>query len=133
MLRCNVDLTRALQISFTLADAKGNLSKGVTTWRFNFMFDPNTDFFVQESLDLFSKTLGVDLGRHSRQGIASHDFGDLMMSSGIVLSDTIKWITFCGTASLSEAPPSLRRGADRGSSMEPPERRFSGLYSFGFL
>lgn len=123
MMRCNVDLTRALQISLTLSDAKGNRPRGISTWRFNFDFNPNRDFF-QESLDQY-----CDISKHRTQGIQSQDFGELMMSSGLVLSDDVKWIAYCGLGGISEGPQA------RGSSapVEPHERRFCGMYSFGYL
>lgn len=126
MLRCNVDLTRALQISLTLSDAKGNRPKGVSTWRFNFDFTPGKDFFVQESLEQL-----CDLSKHRAQGISPASFGELLMSSGLVLSEEVKWIAYCGLAGLSEGPRS--RNGQAGVLAEPPERRFCGMFCFGYL
>jgi len=131
VLRCNIDLTRALQISLTLSDAKGNRPKGTSTWRFNFDYNPNRDFFLQETLDILCHSCGVDLGKHHTQGINAQQFGEQLMSSGMVLSEDVKWIAFCGASGLSEAPP--RGGGAQGRTVEPPERRFYGMYSFGYL
>lgn len=127
MMRCNVDLTRALQVSLTLSDAKGNRPKGVSTWRFNFHFNPTKDFLTQDSLDLLS-----DINKHQTQGIIANQFGELLTSSGIVLSEDTKWISFCGTNGLSESPRP-KGNATAATANEPPERRFFGLYSFGYL
>lgn len=127
MMRCNVDLNRALQISLTLADAKGNRPKGVSgTWRFNFDYNPNKDFFLQETLDQL-----CDLSKHQSQGIGSANFGELMMGSGLVLSDDVKWIAFTGDSGLSE--PSKPRTGLYSHASEPPERRFCGLYGYSYL
>lgn len=140
MLRCNVDLTRALQISLTLSDTKGNRPRGTSTWRFNFDFNPRTDFsqaavkgkgemegtwaHMEESLDQ-----SVDLSKHRSQGIRTQDFGELLMTSGLVLSEDVKWIAFCAVAGMAEGP--LSRVSIAPS--EPHERRFCGMYSFGYL
>jgi len=126
MMKCNVDLNRALQISLTLSDSKGTRPKGVSTWRFNFSFNPNKDFFLQETLDQV-----CDLQKHHSQGINAQQFGELMIGSGMVLSDETKWIAFMGDAGLSE--PSRPRGPVYSHFSEPPERRFCGLYGFGYL
>jgi len=125
-MKCNVDLNRALQISLTLSDAKGNRPKGVSTWRFNFDFNPNKDFFVQETLDQV-----CDLNKHHSQGIGGNQFGELMMGSGLVLSEDIKWIAHTGDAGMSE--PSKPRTATFSPESQSPERRFNGIYSYGYM
>jgi len=129
MLRCNVDLTRALQITLTLSDAKGSRPKGTSSWRFNFVYNPNKDFILQETLDQLARTCGVDLGKHHSQGIQAAEFGEQLMSSGLVLSEEVKWICFIGTSSLADKPPM----GTPAKPAEPPERRFYGLYNFGYL
>lgn len=51
------------------------------------------DIFAQDSIDLL-KTSGIDFERFEREGIDVHYFGELMMMSGLVLNDEVKWMTF---------------------------------------
>merc|ERR1740120_682737 len=103
-LKCNVDLTRVIQIGMSFSDAKGNRPKGISTWRFNFGFNAGRDVFAQESIDGLRTTRGLDLSKHQSQGIDPQVFGELLMSSGLVLNDEVRWITYCGSNSFAEAP-----------------------------
>lgn len=47
MLMWNVNMHRALKISFALSDDHGRHPNGVSTWRFNFAWDPAKDFFSE--------------------------------------------------------------------------------------
>lgn len=49
--------------------------------------------YAQDSIDLLTRS-GIEFKRHEQNGIDVSHFGELLMSSGIVLSDNIKWITF---------------------------------------
>jgi CCR4-NOT transcription complex subunit 7/8 len=49
--------------------------------------------YAQDSIDLLSKS-GIDFKRHEEHGIDVHEFGELMISSGMVLLDDVKWISF---------------------------------------
>ena len=51
------------------------------------------DMFAQDSIDLL-KTSGIDFAKFEDYGIDPHDFGELMMMSGLVLTDDVKWISF---------------------------------------
>ncbi|CAE8698526.1 unnamed protein product, partial [Polarella glacialis] len=48
-----------------------------------------------------------------------------------VLNEEMRWIAFCGCAGLTEPPKP--RGPAFSAASEPPERRFCGLYSYGYL
>jgi len=126
-LKSNVDLTRALQISFTICDDKGNRPKGISTWRFNFMFDASKDLLVQE----LTGVEGLDLGRARDQGIDAAVFGELLMSSGLVLNDEVKWIIYCGTCNFADRAPEERVPGRAGG--EPATTTFCGLYNFAYL
>lgn len=121
-LKSNVDLTRALQISFTICDDKGNRPKGISTWRFNFTFDASKDLLVQE----LNGVDGLDLGRARDQGINAAVFGELLMSSGLVLNDEVKWIIYCGTCNFADRAPEER-------NREPATTTFCGLYNYAYL
>lgn len=126
-LKCNVDLTRCLQISITLADADGVRPKGISTWRFNFAYDACKDFLVQDRRD----ALRLDFEKHEAHGIESSQFGELLMSSGLVLNDEVKWIIFCGSSSFSERPPAEQISGH--ASGEQACVTFNGMYNFGYL
>lgn len=49
--------------------------------------------FAQDSIDLL-KTSGIDFQKFEDYGIDPHDFGELLMMSGLVLTDDVKWISF---------------------------------------
>eukprot|EP00842_Homolaphlyctis_polyrhiza_P004702 jgi/Hompol1/5232/HPOL_004262-RA len=92
-LRCNVDLLKIIQLGLTFTDASGNLPPGRCTWQFNFKFCLNDDMYAQDSIDLLTKS-GIDFKRHEDYGIDVEQFGELLISSGLVLLDDVKWITF---------------------------------------
>lgn len=95
-LRCNVDMLKIIQLGITLSDENGELAKvdgTVCTWQFNFKFSLNEDMYAQESIDLLTKS-GIDFGKHANHGIDVYAFGDLLISSGLVMLDEVKWISF---------------------------------------
>lgn len=132
-LKVNVDMTRVMQIGMTFSDAKGNRPKGISTWRFNFSFNVSRDLFSQDSLDGLRHTRGLDLAKHHSQGIDTQQFGELLMGSGIVLNEDIRWITFCGSNGFSERPPEVVSEEKDGKPVEPPWVTFCGMYDFGHL
>ena len=83
-LRCNVDLLKIIQLGITLADEHGNLPPEVCTWQFNFKFNLEEDTYAQDSIDLLTNC-GINFAQHSSRGIHVQDFGELIMTSGLVL------------------------------------------------
>jgi len=49
--------------------------------------------YAQDSIDLLAKS-GIDFKEHDARGIEIEEFGELLTTSGIVLNDNIKWISF---------------------------------------
>jgi CCR4-NOT transcription complex subunit 7/8 len=49
--------------------------------------------YAQDSIDLLSKS-GIDFQKHDEYGIDVEHFGELLISSGLVLVDEVKWISF---------------------------------------
>ncbi len=49
--------------------------------------------YAQDSIDLLARS-GIDFGKHEEMGINVETFAELLISSGIVLNDEIKWISF---------------------------------------
>ena len=112
-LRCNVDILRVIQLGVTLfsedgelppahaADATGlsspqyqnSLIPCPCTWQFNFKFSLTDDMYNQDSID-FLASAGLNLEMHDQNGIDPKDFGALMISSGLVLMDDVRWISF---------------------------------------
>jgi CCR4-NOT transcription complex subunit 7/8 len=49
--------------------------------------------YAQDSIDLLTRS-GINFKRHEEHGVDVSHFGELLTSSGIVLDDRIKWISF---------------------------------------
>jgi CCR4-NOT transcription complex subunit 7/8 len=63
-------------------------------WQFNFReFNLKEDVYAQDSIELLEKS-GIDFKQNQERGIDSQRFGELLMSSGIVLNENVHWITF---------------------------------------
>lgn len=108
-LRCNVDMLKLIQLGLSFTDSEGNWVDGCTCWQFNFKFslrfvNPSIfsfgsfglfsgDMFAQDSIELL-KTSGIDFDKFEKYGIDVQYFGELMIMSGLVLNDEIKWISF---------------------------------------
>ncbi|KAI9262837.1 ribonuclease H-like domain-containing protein [Helicostylum pulchrum] len=92
-LRCNVDLLKIIQLGVTFADQYGNLPSNICTWQFNFKFNLSDDMYAQDSIELLTKS-GIDFKKHEEYGIEVEHFGELLISSGFVLLDDVKWISF---------------------------------------
>jgi len=109
-LRCNVDLLKMIQLGITLFKPDGslppanatsssksqyvsNLTPTPCTWQFNFRFSLETDMYARESTQMLSKA-GIDFERHAKQGIDPHEFGALLISSGLVCFPEVRWISF---------------------------------------
>ncbi|XP_071686709.1 probable CCR4-associated factor 1 homolog 6 [Rutidosis leptorrhynchoides] len=97
-LKDNVDLLKLIQLGLTFSDEHGNLPKCGTNkycvWQFNFReFDVNDDVFANDSVELLKQS-GMDFNKNIDDGIDVVRFGELLMSSGIVLNDNVFWVTF---------------------------------------
>lgn len=97
-LKDNVDLLKLIQLGLTFSDEKGNLPTCGTDkfciWQFNFReFNPNEDVFANDSIELLRQS-GIDFKINNEKGIDAKRFGELLMSSGVVLNDNVYWVTF---------------------------------------
>ncbi|KAK9130438.1 hypothetical protein Sjap_010925 [Stephania japonica] len=97
-LKANVDLLKLIQLGLTFSDEEGNLPTCGTdkcyVWQFNFReFNVNEDVFANDSIELL-RQCGIDFKKNSEKGIDAYRFGELLMSSGIVLNDSVHWVTF---------------------------------------
>ncbi|KAK2712628.1 hypothetical protein QYM36_011350, partial [Artemia franciscana] len=93
LLRCNVDLLKIIQLGLTFVDENGKTAPGYSTWQFNFKFSLSEDMYAQDSIDLLQNS-GIQFRRHEDDGIDPKDFGELLLTSGVVLMDNIKWLSF---------------------------------------
>lgn len=91
-LRCNVNLLKIIQLGITLSDEKGN-KPTPCTWQFNFDFSLKDDMFSYESIELLRKA-DLDFDRHQTNGINVKDFGEVLITSGMVMDANIYWISF---------------------------------------
>jgi len=92
-LRCNVDLLKVIQLGVAFENDKGEHPEGCVSWQFNFKFNLQEDMYAQDSIDLL-KEAGLDFARHEASGIDVQYFGELMVTSGLVLVDEVRWISF---------------------------------------
>ncbi|XP_050235193.1 probable CCR4-associated factor 1 homolog 7 [Mercurialis annua] len=97
-LKENVDLLKLIQLGLTFSDEQGNLPTCGTDkfciWQFNFReFSVNDDVFANDSIELLRQS-GIDFKKNNDNGIDAMRFGELLMSSGIVLNDNVHWVTF---------------------------------------
>lgn len=93
LLKCNVDLLKLIQVGFTFMDEHGLPPPHASTWQFNFKFNLLEDMYAQDSIDLLTNS-GINFKHHEEKGIDVFDFAELLMTSGIVLSDNVKWLSF---------------------------------------
>ena len=54
---------------------------------------PSKDMYAQESIDLLQKS-GIQFPVHDDEGIEPFEFAELITTSGVVLMDDVKWISF---------------------------------------
>lgn len=95
LLRCNVDLLKIIQLGLTFANEKGEIPEDVCTWQFNFHFTLNGDMYAEDSINLLKRS-GINFEKCETEGIDVLEFGELLMASGLVLLDEVKWISFQG-------------------------------------
>ena len=93
LLRCNVDLLRIIQLGFAFMDEDGKTPPGYSAWQFNFKFNLCEDTYAQDSIELLQHS-GILFEKHAEDGIDPLDFAELLMSSGIVLMEDIKFLCF---------------------------------------
>lgn len=86
-------MLKIIQLGITFCDDNGEFADNCPTWQFNFKFNLEEDMYAQDSIDLLTRS-GIDFSTHRERGIDVEHFADLLISSGLVLSDDIKWISF---------------------------------------
>jgi CCR4-NOT transcription complex subunit 7/8 len=51
------------------------------------------DVFATNSIELLWQS-GIDFAKNSERGVDAMHFGDLLMASGVILNDSLHWVTF---------------------------------------
>lgn len=95
LTKLNVDALKVIQVGITLADKDGYYPEETCTWQFNLKFDLSTDMYQQSSIQLLSSS-GIDFEAHNTNGISHIEFGEYLLTSGLVLNENISWVTFHG-------------------------------------
>jgi len=93
--KANVDMLKVIQVGITLLKEDGSLRDATSTWCFNFKFDLDSMMYSDDSIELL-KNGGIDFNMHKRKGIDPATFGELLITSGLVLTDQVQWICFHG-------------------------------------
>ncbi|XP_076312123.1 CCR4-NOT transcription complex subunit 7-like isoform X1 [Tachypleus tridentatus] len=93
LLKCNVDLLKIIQLGLTFLNDQGETPPGYTTWQFNFKFNLTEDMYAQDSIDLLTNS-GIQFKKHEEEGVDPYEFAQLLMTSGVVLSENVKWLSF---------------------------------------
>ncbi|WCJ42828.1 Polynucleotidyl transferase ribonuclease H-like superfamily protein [Euphorbia peplus] len=98
LIREIVDEYPYIAMDTEFPDEEGNLPTCGTDkyciWQFNFPeFNVNEDVFANDSIELLRQS-GIDFRKNNEKGIDAMHFGELLMSSGIVLNDSVHWVTF---------------------------------------
>jgi len=79
----------------SFADEQGFLPAGASTWQFNFKFDLKSDEHAKDAIELLSNS-GINFTKHYSHGINPQIFAEYLISSGLVLNEEVKWISFHG-------------------------------------
>eukprot|EP01101_Sappina_pedata_P007999 TRINITY_DN433_c0_g1_i1.p1 TRINITY_DN433_c0_g1~~TRINITY_DN433_c0_g1_i1.p1 ORF type:complete len:304 (+),score=90.15 TRINITY_DN433_c0_g1_i1:95-1006(+) len=93
LISSNVNMLKIIQLGLTFSDHNGNLCPGTSTWQFNFHFNIHEDMFADDSIKLLNRS-GINFERHRLEGIDVDSFGELLTTSGIVIDNNVKWLTF---------------------------------------
>lgn len=125
-LRCNVDLLNIIQVGITLFDKDGKEPRPTSdadfeagsynaagrrvgnqsgrsqfpcTWQFNFKFSLDDDMFASSCVDALTQA-GVNFELLKTQGIDRHEFACVMISSGLLCDEDVRWVSFHGAYDL---------------------------------
>lgn len=65
------------------------------------------DMYSQDSIDLLQNS-GLQFKKHEEEGIDTLYFAELLMTSGLVLCENVKWLSFHRSVVCSDYGPSLQ-------------------------
>jgi CCR4-NOT transcription complex subunit 7/8 len=104
-IKCNVELLRMLQLGLCFCNEHGEIAARTpndtdsasaatgVVFQFHFKFNLDSDLYASDSIELLQQS-GLDLARHGVDGIDVTEFAELLLTSGIVLNDEVRWLTF---------------------------------------
>lgn len=58
-----------------------------------YLLSGSDDMYAPESIELLTKS-GINFKRHEDYGISVEAFGELLISSGLVLLEEVQWVSF---------------------------------------
>lgn len=93
LLKVNVDLLKIIQLGLTFLDSSGKPRPGISTWQFNFKFNLSEDMYAQDSIELLQNS-GIQFKKHEDEGIDVLEFAELLMTSGVILNERVKYLSF---------------------------------------
>lgn len=100
-LRVNVDLLKVIQIGITLYNEDGETPGARPNgafphaWQFNFNFNVDDDMYNESSIESLRQA-GINFDLLKRDGIDPKSFAALLIPSGLVCFEEVKWISFHG-------------------------------------
>ncbi|KAL6005386.1 hypothetical protein ACLOJK_005953 [Asimina triloba] len=113
-IRRNVNALKLIQLGLALSDPDGNLplvQGAYAVWEFNFHFSLASDLGAPDSMELLMKT-DINFAMNYYYGIDPARFGRLMVSSGLVMNESVRWITFHGVYDFAYLVKAIRGGED---------------------
>jgi CCR4-NOT transcription complex subunit 7/8 len=156
-VRCNVDLLKVIQLGITLFSEDGetppaslqndlevnggrrngnrSMESLPHTWQFNFKFSLEEDMYSEVSIESL-KHAGVNFPGHERDGIDPFEFGALLISSGLVCDEDVKWLSFHGGYDFAYVTKLLRRlplPDDEHEFKEDMLKFFPAIYDIKYL
>ncbi|CUM64509.1 uncharacterized protein PRCAT00002114001 [Priceomyces carsonii] len=93
-LRSNSDLLNIIQLSLCVTKINRNETSSSVIWQFNFYYDLNYEMYNEEHLAMLSQTSQINFPMHMAQGIKQFSFAELLIESGLLLDDSINWISY---------------------------------------
>ena len=99
VIKKNIDNLKLIQVGITLSDKLGCYPSETCTWQFNLEFNLKKEIHKEESINLLS-SCGLEFDKHCEKGIPHLDFGEMLITSGLILNDesgvNVQWVTFQG-------------------------------------
>ena len=82
-----MDDLKLIQCGINISDEKGNIPQECSTWQFNLQFYKGRDRSASDSIALLISS-GIEFDK------LIDSFGEELMTSGIILNEDIKWVSF---------------------------------------
>lgn len=93
-LRANLDLLNLIQLSLCVTKIKNNEVLASVIWQFNFHYDVTLEMYNEEHLLMLQQSLQINFQMHMAQGVAHFAFAELIIDLGLLLDESISWISY---------------------------------------